>query len=401
MSGAPEGTMGWAGCAREAVRSLSAVRARSALALVGIVVGIGSVSAMVSIGQSVRAQAMAEFEALGANIVTAKTHYAPRLGKVVTFPPGAVQAIDAKVGEIAHAAGWNRANATLEHQGRAVRGAAVLGVLGAFAQVAQVRPAHGRFVSDVDARQRYCAVGAEIARTLGNGDPARALGARIKLGEQIWTVIGVLEPAKQGRFQHPPDRSVYIALGAARRFNRQGAIGDVIARTAEGATSARAAAALHTYLKGTAPGIEVRVQTAEALIEGMRRQARLLSMLLAAVGSIALTVGGVGVMNVMLMGVSERRAEIGVRRALGARRRDIARQFGIEAIALCTAGGVLGLAAGAATAYGVCLYAGWQPALSGQAAALGVGTASALGLAFGIYPALQAAKLDPIVALNG
>ena len=401
MSGAAQRTMGWAGCAREAVRSLSAVRARSALALVGIAVGIGSVSAMVSTGQSVRAQAMKEFEALGADIVTAKTHYAPRLGKVVTFPPSAVRAIEAEIGEIAHAAGWSRANATLEHRGRSVRAAAVIGVIGSFAQVAQLRLARGRFVSDVDARQRYCAVGAEIARTLGDGDGARALGERIRLGDQIWTVIGVLEPAGQGRFQHPPDRSVYVALGAARRFNRQGAVGDVIARTAEGATSERAAAALRAYLEGTAPGIEVRVRTAEALIEGMRRQARLLSALLAAVGSIALTVGGVGVMNVMLMGVSERRAEIGVRRALGARRRDIARQFGLEAVGLCTTGGVLGLAAGAATAYGVCLYAGWPPALSGEAAALGVGTAGALGLAFGIYPALQAAKLDPIVALNG
>ena len=168
--------MGWAGVAKEAARGLTAVRGRSALALVGIVVGIGSVIAMVSTGEIVREQAMKQFEALGTDIVTARTYYVPRLRRVVTFPLDAIMAIDAEVAEIETAAGWNETNARLSHRGRDIEGAGMLGVTGSFADVANLEVAEGRFVSDLDARQRYCVVGAGIAR--GDARRRRYAGAR-------------------------------------------------------------------------------------------------------------------------------------------------------------------------------------------------------------------------------
>ena len=175
------GRMGWAGVAKEAARGLTAVRGRSALALVGIVVGIGSVIAMVSTGEIVREQAMKQFEALGTDIVTARTYYVPRLRRVVTFPLDAIMAIEAEVAEIDRAAGWNETNARLSHGGRDIEGAGMLGVTGSFADVAGLEVAEGRFVSDLDARQRYCVVGAGIARAMRDGGATRVLGRHFAL----------------------------------------------------------------------------------------------------------------------------------------------------------------------------------------------------------------------------
>ena len=400
MNGDPAGRMGWAGIAKEAARGLTAVRARSALALVGIVVGIGSVIAMVSTGEIVRAEAMKQFEALGTDIVTARTYYAPRLRRVVTFPPEALMAIESEVAEIETAAGWNETNARLSHRGRDIQGAGMLGVTGSFARVAGLDVAQGRFVSDLDARQRYCVVGAGIARAMRDAGAEGVLGERVKLAGQLWSVIGVLAPSAVSRFNYAPDRSVYIAMRAAMLFTDQDAVGDVIARVRPGVATEAGAQAMLDYLRASADGIEVKAKTAEQLIAGMRRQGRLFTVLLAAVGGIALVVGGVGIMNVMLISVSERRGEIGLRRAVGARRRDIRRQFVLESVLLCTTGGLLGIGLGVGAAWGICLYTGWPFSVSMDAMVVGVGVSTGVGLLFGVYPALQAARLDPIAALR-
>lgn len=392
--------MGWAGVAKEAARGLTAVRGRSALALVGIVVGIGSVIAMVSTGEIVRAEAMKQFEALGTDIVTARTYYSTRLRRVVTFPVDAIMGIERAVEEIETAAGWNETSASLSYRGRRITGAAMLGVTGSFAQVAGLGVARGRFVSDLDARQRYCVVGAGIARAMRDAGAKSALGQRVKLADQIWHVIGVLAPSTTGRFNYPPDQSVYIPVRAAMLFTDQGAVGDVIARVRPGVATEDGAQAMLAYLRASADGIQVRAKTAEQLIAGMRRQGRLFTVLLAAVGGIALVVGGVGIMNVMLISVSERRGEIGLRRAVGARRRDVRRQFVLEAVLLCTTGGVLGIGLGASAAWGICRYTGWPFGVSLEAMVVGVGVSTGVGLLFGVYPALQAARLDPIEALR-
>ena len=400
MSDDPAGRMGWAVTAKEAARGLTSVRGRSALALVGIVVGIGSVIAMVSTGEIVREQAMKQFEALGTDIVTARTYYSHRLRRVVTFPLDAIMAIEAEVAEIDRAAGWNETNARLGYRGRDIRGAGMLGVTGSFADVASLEVAQGRFVSDLDARQRYCVVGAGIARTMRDAGAQSALGQRIELADQIWTVIGVLAPSEVSRFNYAPDQTVYISVRAAALFTDQDAVGDVIARVRPGVETEAGARAMLAYLLASAEGIEARTKTAEQLIAGMRRQGRLFTMLLAAVGGIALIVGGVGIMNVMLISVSERRGEIGLRRAVGARRRDIRRQFVLESVLLCITGGLLGIGLGVGTAWGICLYTGWPFSVSAEAMVVGVGVSTGLGLLFGVYPALQAARLDPIVALR-
>ena len=133
----------------------------------------------------------------------------------------------------------------------------------------------------------------------------------------------------------------------------------------------------------------------------MREQTRLFTVLLGAVGGISLVVGGAGVMNLMLISVGERRGEIGLRRAVGARKTDIRRQFVSESVVLCLAGGALGIGLGAGSAYAICAATGLPYALSWTSVVLGVATSSVIGVVFGLYPAQRAAGLDPMAALRG
>jgi len=149
-----------------------------------------------------------------------------------------------------------------------------------------------------------------------------------------------------------------------------------------------------------APDVPIDCMSAEQLIEQMQRQMRLFTLLLGAIGSISLIVGGVGVMNVMLVSVTERRREIGIRRALGARRRDIQIQFLVEALLLCSAGGLLGAGVGALATRIVSHFCHWQFVWTSGALILAIAVSSVIGVFFGFYPAGQAARLNPIVALR-
>ena len=133
----------------------------------------------------------------------------------------------------------------------------------------------------------------------------------------------------------------------------------------------------------------------------MESQLGLMTLLLGAVGSISLIVGGIGVMNIMLISVAERRREIGVRRALGANRGDIGRQFLLESVILALVGGVAGLALGTGVTWGICRYTGWEFFVSALSVGVGLGVSTAVGVFFGLQPAHRAARLDPIVALQG
>ena len=157
---------------------------------------------------------------------------------------------------------------------------------------------------------------------------------------------------------------------------------------------------MRDYFRRVAPRVAVRVQSAQKLIEQMQRQMQTFALLLAAIGSISLIMGGVGVMNVMLISVSERRREIGIRRALGARRLDIQSQFLTEAVVLSLVGGVFGLLLGVAGTWGFCRFSQWTFLVDPGAAVSGFVVACAVGVFFGFQPAYQAARLDPIAALT-
>lgn len=384
----------------EALTSLRLNPQRAVLAVIGIVLGVASVTAMVSVGVAARAEARDRFKALGT-----ETLVVYKRGGGPSQPTRPIRAEDVallpgRAPTIALAAPVLQVFGSATHGGRPLESNAMLGVTADFASLNQLALRDGRFISDLDVHRPFCVLGSqvaeEISRETGHQD---LVGETVTLAGRLFTVVGVLD--RSGASNLVPFRvnaGVMVHLSTAQRAFAGTEIQLVVARMVSDADPDAASAEVRGYFGRL--GVPVRVASAEQLVDALQQQMRLFTLLLAAVGGISLVVGGASAMNVMLTSVTERRREVGIRRALGARRGEIRSQFLTEAIALALAGGILGIAIGVAVTFGICLYAGWAFSLSGMAMALGFVVASTVGVFFGAYPASRAAALDPITALR-
>ena len=386
---------------REAAGSLYAAKQRSVLALIGIVVGVGSVIAMIAIGASAKSRAIEQFRELGTEVVSIqKARSAERDSRaIIRLEDAEGLATDAQ--SLVAVAPWIRTWGSITYAGRPLGEGDILGVTAAFAGLNKLRLAAGRFISDLDVRRPYCVVGAEIAANMRRTGAAQVVGEAVKVAGRLCTVVGVLQPVTaRGTRIFDANRSAFLPITSAQRTFANPEIRDIAARMHAGVHHETAVAEIRDYFRRKVAGLELNVNSARQLIAQMQRQMRLFTLLLGAVGSISLFLGGVGVMNIMLVSVTERRREIGIRRALGARRRDIQQQFLTESLILSLFGGVFGIALGVAASAVICRLTDWPFVLSLSTLMLGFGVSSGVGVFFGFYPAWRAARLDPIAALR-
>ena len=388
---------------KEALGSLSGSRQRSVLALIGIVIGVGSVIAMISVGTIAKSEAAKQFRALGTDMLAIQN-----TSKDTGTRRGAAATIAlADALELATLPGIEASAPYMSSAGHAHLGGKtsvrvyVVGVTQAFAELARLDVAEGRGISDLDRRRYYCVIGSKLAAAMRAAGAGRVLGAPLRIDDVIYTVVGVLRSGVQGPREIAMSRAALIPISTAQRVLGFSDIRRIVARMSPNAHHLAAAAEVRAYFRRKSKDLAVRVDSPRRLIEQMHKQMRLFTLLLGAVGGIALLLGGIGVMNVMLVSVTERRVEIGIRRALGARRRDIQWQFLIESIILSLVGGGFGIALGIGASYVICRLSSWAFQVPVVAVVLGVGVAGAVGVCFGFYPAWQAARLDPIAALRG
>ena len=388
------------GNVKEALASIYAAKQRSLLALIGIVIGIGSVIAMLSVGTIATRQALEQFRELGTDYLTIQAHGRGPEG-VLGLRLADALGLPEATSTIAGVAPWSQGHGAVVYAGKKVVDAPVLGVTGSFLDLNRLRLAEGRAISDLDFRRRHCVVGARLASALRRAGVQELVGAAIRLQGRICTIVGGLRAAPRWGMQpFEADRVVLIPFSTAQRLFPQQGLNQIVARMRPRAHHTAATAEVRDYLRRRAPRLGVIVQSAQRLIEQMQRQTQTFALLLAAIGSISLIVGGVGVMNVMLVSVTERRKEIGIRRALGARRFDILSQFLTESVVLSLIGGVFGILAGVGGTWLFCRFSGWTFQVDPSAAALGFVVACCVGVFFGLQPAHQAARLDPIAALR-
>jgi len=384
--------------AREAAANLIGAKQRSLLALIGIVIGTASVIAMTNVGQMVTAQALQQFEAMGTDLFT-----------INISPTQTFKGLDLEVAErFADTPGVRVLVPVITGGPGFIRDgqrgfAQTVGTTEAFLNVAKLQVDKGRFVSTIDGSEPFVVVG---SKAFEGGFGAQAItparpGDTLQIGDSLFAVVGELAPAAFNPLL-PVDanRTLFVPAPAMRRIAEQAKVSMLVGRAAPGHDTRQAAEAVHHRIAEKAPGANARVQLAEELIATMQQQMRLFTLLLGAIGSISLIVGGVGVMNIMLVSVTERRREIGLRLAIGARPREITWQFLTEAVMLSLAGGAIGLVAGMATAYGFGEMNGIPFFISSQGLVLGVAVSVLIGVFFGYYPASRAAKLDPIEALR-
>ena len=385
---------------KEASTSLASTRQRSLLALLGIAIGIGSVIAMISVGMIVREEALNHFRELGTDILNINVrHGGTEAGQRIVTPKDTLGLIS--LSAIAAAAPYVTTYGEATFAGRTIGDTTFIGATASLADLNKLKIEEGRFISDLDHRRYFCVIGAGVAAELRRIGLGHIVGETINAGNGAYTVIGVLRYTPQGQRSFDINHSIFIPVSTAQRVFRNPGISSITARMSPGVHHLAATQAVTKYFQRTVPSLEIRVRSAEQLIEQMQKQMQLFALMLGSVGAISLLVGGIGIMNVMLVSASERRQEIGIRRALGARRSDIQTQFLIESLMLSLAGGVVGVVAGVGTTWAICQFTDWTFLVSFGAMVLGVSVASAAGVFFGFYPAWQAARLDPIAALRG
>ncbi len=392
---------------RTALRSLASNRLRTALTTLGMVIGVAAVVAVLAIGEGARASVESRIRALGANLLLVRPGTAQRGG----IRGGSVETLTAADGEaIAELSGVvavapeSSGAAQVKHRS-ANANKSIVGTSPSYFEVRSVGIASGVGLTELDlrTRRRVALLGANVANELFAGQSP--LGERVQIQGVSFQVVGVLAPKGDAGYASPDDQVIVpLTTHQGVLFGRD-YVGSLAVQLESEDRSDEVQSHIENVLRlrhGIRPGAEddfhVRSQT--EMLETMGEVTGTFTALLGSVAAVSLLVGGIGIMNIMLVSVQERTREIGVRMAVGARRRDVLLQFLVESIIVSLFGGAVGLVSGYAAAELVARFGGWDTIVPVHASALALGTSALVGLVFGVGPARRAARLDPVEALR-
>jgi putative ABC transport system permease protein len=397
--------------AKMAGKTLTANKLRSTLTMLGIIIGNASVIAMIGIGQGAQKLASEQFESLGPNVLFVTPGAREARNRTFDLPRTLVledaKAIASQVPSIREVAPQRQSQLPLVYQ-NLNSNSLVVGTTKEFLSVRSFDMQKGRFITDQDVERntQVVALGSEVAdRFFGNRDP---IGDEIRIKGITFRVVGVLQ-SKGAFLGNNQDDAVYVPIStmASRLTGRTSPYGldlTFISIAAKNEASIPAAEFQITNLLRLRHQItaedDFTVQTQKDILTIVNTITGGLTVMLAAIAAISLIVGGIGIMNIMLVSVTERTQEIGLRKAIGASQSDILIQFMIEAVILSAAGGLLGTLIGVGGIMLVGAVSPLQAGVSPIAIAIATSVSGGIGLFFGVVPARQAAKLDPIVALR-
>jgi putative ABC transport system permease protein len=407
--------MTWLASIRIALRALRVNKLRSTLTMLGIIIGVAAVIVMISIGSGAQARVEEQIKALGSNLIMlmpgSVTAGGVRMGSGTrnTLTEDDSYAIQREIQEIQAAA------PQLRGTGQVVAGnnnwsTVFYGMTPEYFEVRNwvISTGKGFEPADLSGSAKVALLGETVRRNLfGDADP---IGQVIRIRKVPFTVIGTLQRKGQSLLGQDQDDVILMPISTARNRVLGGnaklrSVGSIFVKVREGADMAEAEDQIKNLLRQRhriQPGQDddFTLRNLSEVLGAQEASSRIMTLLLAAVASVSLLVGGIGIMNIMLVSVTERTREIGLRMAVGARGRDILTQFLVEAITLALIGGLLGILLGVGGSYAVGHFAEWRTELSIQSIVLAAGFAAAIGIFFGFYPARKASRLLPIEALR-
>jgi putative ABC transport system permease protein len=399
-----------------ALDALRLHKLRSALTMLGIIIGVAAVIAMVAVGGGAREQVVAQIRSLGANLLIVMpgniTQGGVRLGSgaASSLTDDDAAAIMKEVGGVQVTAPYMRGNVQLIASGMNWA-TGVFGIDLGWFEAREWDVDNGRVFEpeEITRGAQVALIGQTVARTLYGGlDP---VGQELRIRNVPFRVVGVMSKKGQSTWGQDQDDVVFVPLNTARQRvlgrNQANAraVGSIYVKVREGESLSVAEEDVKALLRQRhrmQPGQEddFSVRNLADIAATREASARTLALLLAAVAGVSLAVGGIGIMNIMLVSVTERTREIGLRLAVGARQRDILRQFLFEATGLAAIGGTVGVILGVGAAYLISNAAGWPLLIQPESIVLAVAFSGLVGVFFGWYPALRASRLDPIEALR-
>jgi putative ABC transport system permease protein len=385
---------------QSAVNNLLGSRIRTLLAMMGIMIGTASVVALVSSGKLAANKAMDQFKSLGTDQMSLQissnsnqSNQTPNPVKLET-----ITAMASSIPDIVLIAPY-----TLDYIQAAYKteqfNVNLIGAIQQLYPIIHLKMKQGRFISNLDKNQNYCVVGSKVLDKLKDINP---LGQRIRLGKMIFIIIGVLDTSPEnGFFWGNVSEGIFVPLGLTKLVNpsSQG-ISQAILVLREGADIEFVKKQINDFFAKNLPDYTANISSAKELLKSMNEQQDTLALLLIFIGGISLFVGGIGVMNIMLASVTERKYEIGLRLAIGAEPRDIQFMFLIEAIMLAVMGGGIGVLFGITCTYLVAVVSGWEYQFLFLPPLVGFCFSVLTSVFFGFYPAYIASKLNPIEALR-
>lgn len=383
----------------EALTNLLSTKLRTFLAVLGILVGTASVVAMVSGGKLATREALAQFKLLGTDLLSVQlsANDGSANQKIALADVNKLNKVSPQIVSFAP---YNTLYLPTSFEGKGFE-AQVFGTTNAMQKIMKLQIMQGRFISFLDSYEPFCVVGKNVYQSIKALTYKNPIGQQIQIGKQFYTIIGVLKPADNNAFIYIDiNNAIIVPLQSALLLSKYADVTNIVFQLKPDTDIDQLQVNLTHYLNQIAIDRQLYFQSAKELIKSMQKQQGILTLLLGLIGSISLLVGGIGVMNIMLVSVSERKREIGIRLAIGAKRKDIQLMFLIESMVLSLFGGIIGVILGIVASFILAKIKHWGFSLFLMPPLIGFTVSVLTGIFFGYYPAYKAAKLDPIETLR-